>query len=80
MPTVRYNPGEELLKNMLQDDSVEEVVIDEALAAISEGDKKGALSLLEIVAKARSLRAERARAGSRRPAKARSPRRELVEA
>ena len=80
MPTARYNPGNELLENMLQNESIDEVVIDEALAAISEGDKKGALSLLEIVAKARALRAERARASSRRAPMRRASRRELVEA
>lgn len=79
MPTVRYNPGEELLGNMLQDESIDEVVIDEALAAISEGDKKGALSLLEIVAKARALRKAKAARKIRRPRR-RAAAKELVEA
>ena len=66
---------------MLQNENVDEVVIDEALDAISEGDREGALSLLEIVAKARALRVRRARKAVKvRRAASPAPRRQLVEA
>ena len=75
MVTVEYNPDKELLDGMLRDASVCDVVIDEALAAISEGDKAGALRLLEIVADARTRRTDR-----RERPRRRASRREPVEA
>lgn len=78
-PSVPYDVWGEILKDMVDDESAETTYIDEALIAISEGDKEGAMALLECVNKARALRKAKAARKIRRPRR-RAAAKELVEA
>lgn len=78
-PSVPYDVWGEILKDMVDDESAEATYIDEALIAISEGDKEGAMVLLECVNKARALRKAKAARKIRHPRR-RAATKELVEA
>lgn len=78
-PSVPYDVWGDILKDLVEDETAEAIVIDDALEAISEGDKEGAMALLECVNKARALRKAKAARKLRRPRR-RAAAKELVEA
>jgi hypothetical protein len=78
-PSVPYDVFGEIMKDLVEDETTEAIVIDDALEAISEGDKEGAMALLECVAKARALRKSKAARALRRPRR-RAASKKLVEA